>query len=35
VAAIIVGAILYFPIRRFVKPGTPDIDPYQTGEHSI
>jgi amino acid transporter len=35
VAAIVVGALLYFPIRRFVKPGIPDVDPYQTGEHSI
>jgi amino acid transporter len=35
VAAIIVGAILYFPIRRFVKPGIPDVDPFQTGTHSI
>ena len=35
VVTIIVGALLYFPIRRFVKPGIPDIDPYQTGEHSI
>lgn len=34
VVAIIVGAILYFPIRRFVKPGIPDIDPFQTGEHT-
>jgi amino acid transporter len=35
IGAIIVGALLYFPIRRFVKPGIPDIDPYQTGTHSI
>ncbi len=35
VGAIIVGALLYFPIRRFVKPGIPDIDPYQTGTHSV
>jgi APA family basic amino acid/polyamine antiporter len=35
IAAIIVGALLYVPIRRFVKPGIPDIDPYQTGTHSI
>ena len=30
-AAIVVGALLYFPIRRFIKPGIPDIDPYQSG----
>jgi amino acid transporter len=35
VVAMIVGAILYFPIRRWVKPGIPDVDPYQTGQHSI
>jgi amino acid transporter len=35
IGAMIVGALLYFPIRRFVKPGIPDIDPYQTGTHSI
>jgi hypothetical protein len=35
VVAIIVGAILYFPIRRFVKPGIPAVAPYQTGTHSI
>jgi hypothetical protein len=30
-----VGALLYLPIRRIVKPGIPDVDPYQTGTHSI
>jgi amino acid transporter len=35
IGAIIVGALIYVPIRRFVKPGIPDIDPYQTGTHSI
>ena len=24
-----VGALLYFPIRRFIKPGKPDIDPFE------
>ena len=23
------GVILYFPIRRWIKPGVPDIDPYR------
>jgi amino acid transporter len=23
------GALLYFPIRRWIKPGVPDIDPYR------
>ncbi len=26
--AMAVGAILYFPIRKFVKKGVPDVDPY-------
>ena len=30
-AAIVVGALLYYPIRRFIKPGIPDVDPFQTG----
>lgn len=28
--AMIIGAILYFPIRKWVKPGIPDVDPYRT-----
>jgi amino acid transporter len=28
IAAIVVGALLYFPIRRFIKPGIPDVDPF-------
>jgi amino acid transporter len=24
-----VGAILYFPFRRYLKPGVPDVDPYK------
>ena len=23
-----VGAILYFPFRRYLKPGVPDVDPF-------
>jgi len=26
--AMAIGAILYFPIRRWIKPGIPDVDPY-------
>ena len=26
--AMAVGALLYFPIRRIIKPGIPDVDPY-------
>ena len=28
IAAIVVGALLYFPLRAFIKPGIPDVDPY-------
>jgi amino acid transporter len=29
-----VGMILYWPIRKLIKPGVPDVDPYRTeGEH--
>ncbi len=28
--AMLVGALLYLPIRRFVKPGVPDVDPFVT-----
>ncbi len=27
--AMAIGAILYFPIRKLIKPGVPDIDPYR------
>jgi amino acid transporter len=27
--AMLIGAILYFPIRRFIKPGVPDVNPFQ------
>jgi amino acid transporter len=30
-AAMAIGAVLYFPIRKFVKPGIPDIDPFHPG----
>ena len=26
--AMVIGAILYFPIRKWIKPGIPDVDPY-------
>ena len=29
--AMAVGAILYFPIRAFIKPGIPDVDPFVAG----
>ena len=28
IGAMVVGAILYFPLRAFTKPGVPDVDPY-------
>lgn len=30
-AAIVVGALIYFPIRYYIKPGVPDVDPFQAG----
>jgi amino acid transporter len=27
--AIAIGVILYFPIRMWIKPGIPDVDPHQ------
>jgi amino acid transporter len=27
--AMIIGAVLYFPIRKWIKPGIPDVDPYR------
>jgi amino acid transporter len=27
--AMLIGAILYFPIRKWIKPGIPDVDPYR------
>jgi amino acid transporter len=27
--AIVIGAILYFPIRARIKPGIPDVDPFE------
>lgn len=32
--AMVIGAVLYFPLRRFVKPGVPDVDPFQVEEQS-
>lgn len=27
--AMVLGAVLYLPIRKFIKPGVPDIDPFR------
>ncbi len=29
--AIALGAVIYFPMRRFVKPGVPDVNPFEAG----
>ncbi len=29
--AIVVGALLYLPVRKYVKPGIPDVNPYEPG----
>ena len=35
VAAIVIGAIVYFPIKKYIKPGIPDIDPYVSDEQEV
>jgi amino acid transporter len=30
-ALMLIGAILYIPIRRIYKPGVPDVDPFEAG----
>jgi amino acid transporter len=30
--AMAIGAVAYFPIRKWIKPGIPDVDPYQSSE---
>jgi amino acid transporter len=30
--AVVIGAILYWPIKKYIKPGIPDIDPYVSDE---
>jgi amino acid transporter len=32
--AMVIGAVLYFPIRKWAKPGIPDVDPFVAGESS-
>jgi amino acid transporter len=32
--AMLAGALLYFPIRRWTKPGVPDVDPYIAPEEA-
>lgn len=28
IGAMVIGALLYIPIRKYIKPGVPDVDPY-------
>ena len=30
--AMAIGAVLYFPILKYIKPGVPDVDPFEAGE---
>jgi amino acid transporter len=30
--AMAIGVVLYFPIRKYVKPGVPDVDPFVASE---
>jgi hypothetical protein len=31
-AAMAIGAVLYFPIKQLVKPGMPDVNPFMASE---
>ncbi len=31
-AAMAIGALLYFPVRKWIKPGVPDVDPFVPAE---
>jgi amino acid transporter len=33
--AILVGALVYFPLRMIVKPGVPDINPFESGPDEV
>ena len=33
--AIVIGAALYLPIRKYIKPGIPDVDPFVSGLDEI
>ena len=33
--AMVVGAVFYFPIRKWVKPGVPDVNPYDATPQKI
>jgi amino acid transporter len=30
-----IGAVLYFPLRRLLKPGVPDVDPFKAHEEEL
>ncbi|MEI6530406.1 MAG: APC family permease [bacterium] len=32
IAAILIGALIFFFMRKFIKPGVPDVDPYRTSD---
>ena len=32
--AMAIGAVLYFPIRRWIKPGVPDVNPFEAAEET-
>jgi amino acid transporter len=33
--AMAIGAVLYFPIRRWIKPGNPEVDPYSGDSEEV
>ena len=32
--AMVIGAVLYFPIVKWIKPGIPDVNPFVADEES-
>jgi amino acid transporter len=32
--AMAIGAVLYFPVRNYFKPGVPDVDPFRSSEEA-
>ena len=32
---IVIGILVYFPVRRLIKPGIPDVDPFETEPDSV
>jgi amino acid transporter len=33
--AMVIGVVVYFPIKMFIKPGVPDVNPFELGDEEI